>query len=168
MPFVRAGAVKKYISDSARLVLHENNLCSYVTITAPLLRTHDMRICVGVARRRLAAANTGASTGPPGSLVIGLLQPIVRAITLREADGHERVICFNGNAMLGGILQYGFLFGIIVCMERYLRGMSDEHYTPYKACRKTDLVYSWFYFCGLQYSLKLFDVKVADPNTPTK
>ena len=45
---------------------------TYVTITTPLLRTHERITCVGEAPSRLAACSTGASTGPPGYLVIGL------------------------------------------------------------------------------------------------
>ena len=44
-----------------------------VTIMAPLALTHRNMTWFGVIPRRLAAELIGASTGPPGNLVIGLL-----------------------------------------------------------------------------------------------
>lgn len=43
-----------------------------MTATAPLLSTHFKRTWTGVAPILAAAAATGASTGPPGFLVMGL------------------------------------------------------------------------------------------------
>ena len=46
-----------------------------ITITTPLPHTQERITCAGVAPSLSAACLMGLSTGPPGTLVIGLLKP---------------------------------------------------------------------------------------------
>jgi hypothetical protein len=53
---------------------------TYVTMTTPLLRTHFSNTWTGEAPMRLAAAAMGASTGPFGVRVIGLVKGFSRNV----------------------------------------------------------------------------------------
>lgn len=71
-PFsVRASTkCRQFINFRYRVRYNAETTC--VTMVTPLLWTHERITWVGVAPRRVAAAATAASTGPPGDLVIGL------------------------------------------------------------------------------------------------
>lgn len=80
---VRMSATAMYSSRCALLELvlgageslaphYGQDEAAHVTITTPLAFTQSKTTCVGVIPRRLAAAATGASTGPPGYFVMGL------------------------------------------------------------------------------------------------
>lgn len=69
---VLLGARPIYALDIATSIEAQN--LAYVTATTPLALAQARRICSGFALRRAAMDFKGASTGPPGWCVRGLLQ----------------------------------------------------------------------------------------------
>jgi hypothetical protein len=126
---------------------------TYVTTTAPFALTQSMITCAGVALRRLAAAATGASTGPPGNLVMGLCE---REDILHEYVSEQthdciqpqRPICFRDNALLVRPLDQRFVLSVAVWVECDLIQSSVSQIHSEKVMRRawlTDGLYFTFF-----------------------
>ena len=89
-----------------------------VTMTAPLASTHKKITWVGVIPRRLAAFSTGASTGPPGKVVIDLKIVISGSMSVIKQIKYERKtsISLSDDAVFRMIFQKRCIFSIIIWM----------------------------------------------------
>lgn len=95
-------------------------------MTAPFARTQARSTCVGVAPNRLAALATGASIGPPGNRVIGLLAGNkCTKVSARQLGSwvfvRKAAISLDYYPVFCAILEGFFVLRKVVGMELYLR-----------------------------------------------